>query len=304
VEESRPFDAEVDFERQRRRPARRPPGRARPPAPERPPRRSRSETIARIAWVLPWIAAVIAIVVVGGVIFTAAMIAFACIGLTEFFRMTRAAEPLIPVAFAVTSGLVVAAYYGGHFQIVLVLAAAFPLLFGAAALRADRQGVTGAVALTVFGLVWIAVPFAHAVLIRELPDHGAGILVDVLVATFVADTAAYAGGRMFGRHRFAPALSPNKTVEGLAFGFVGGTMGFWFAGLYQDWLPGLDALLMGMVIAALAPVGDLFESMIKRDLGVKDSGRIFGPHGGVLDRLDALLFTIVAGYYLAVAFLY
>jgi phosphatidate cytidylyltransferase len=124
------------------------------------------------------------------------------------------------------------------------------------------------------------------------------------VATFVADTAAYAGGRLFGRHTLAPALSPNKTLEGLAFGLVGGTMGFWFAGLYQDWLPGLDALLMGMCIAALAPVGDLFESLIKRDLGVKDSGNVFGPHGGLLDRVDALLFTVVAGYYLAVAFVY
>jgi phosphatidate cytidylyltransferase len=159
-------------------------------------------------------------------------------------------------------------------------------------------------AITLFAIVWIGVPFAHAVLLRELPEHGAALLVDVLVGTFVADTAAYAGGRMFGRHRLAPALSPNKTLEGLAFGFVGGTAGFWFAGLYQDWLPGFDALVMGMAVAAIAPVGDLFESMIKRDLAIKDSGTIFGPHGGLLDRLDAVLFTIVVGYYLAVAFVY
>ncbi|MGH2952038.1 MAG: phosphatidate cytidylyltransferase, partial [Solirubrobacterales bacterium] len=168
----------------------------------------------------------------------------------------------------------------------------------------SRERVTLSMAVTVFGVVWIAVPFAHAVLLRELPDHGAALLVDVLVATFVADTAAYAGGRMFGRHRFAPSLSPNKTLEGLAFGLVGGTMGFWFAGLYQDWLPGLDALAMGLCVALLAPVGDLFESMVKRDLEVKDSGNAFGPHGGFLDRLDAVMFTIVAGYYLAVAFVY
>ena len=164
--------------------------------------------------------------------------------------------------------------------------------------------MTVSIALTILGVIWIAIPFAHAVLLRELPDHGAALLVDVLVATFVADTAAYAGGRLFGRHRLAPALSPNKTLEGLAFGFVGGTLGFWFAGLYQDWLPGIDALLMGMCVAALAPVGDLFESMIKRDLRIKDSGTIFGPHGGLLDRLDAALFTIVAGYYLAIALVY
>jgi phosphatidate cytidylyltransferase len=142
------------------------------------------------------------------------------------------------------------------------------------------------------------------VLLRELPVHGGALVIDVLVGTFITDTAAYAGGRLFGRRKLAPSLSPNKTVEGLVFGFVGGTMGFWFAGLYQDWLSGLDALVMGMCIAALASVGDLFESMVKRDLETKDTGRAFGPHGGLLDRLDAVLFTIVAGYYLAVALVY
>jgi phosphatidate cytidylyltransferase len=142
------------------------------------------------------------------------------------------------------------------------------------------------------------------VLLRDLPDHGDALLIDVLVATFVADTCAYGAGRLFGRIPLAPSLSPNKTVEGLIGGLIGGTMGFWFAGLYQDWLPGLDALAMGFCIALLAPIGDLFESMIKRDLGTKDSGQLFGPHGGVLDRLDAVLFTVVAGYYLSIAFVY
>ena len=110
--------------------------------------------------------------------------------------------------------------------------------------------------------------------------------------------------RMFGSRPLAPVISPNKTIEGLLFGVVGGTLGFWVAGLYQDWLSGTDALLMGACIAVLAPLGDLFESAIKRDLDVKDSGRVFGPHGGLLDRLDAVLFTIVAGYYLSLAIVY
>jgi phosphatidate cytidylyltransferase len=109
---------------------------------------------------------------------------------------------------------------------------------------------------------------------------------------------------MFGTHRIAPLISPNKTLEGLIGGFVIGTMGFWFAGLYQDWLSGLDALAIGAAVAATAPVGDLFESMVKRDLGRKDSGALLGPHGGLLDRLDAVLFTVVVGYYLAVWLVY
>ena len=101
--------------------------------------------------------------------------------------------------------------------------------------------------ITLLAIAWIGAPFAHAVLLRDLPLHGGALLVDVLVATFVADTAAYFGGRLFGRHPLAPSLSPNKTIEGLVAGFIGGTMGFWFAGLYQDWLTGVDALLMGAV---------------------------------------------------------
>jgi phosphatidate cytidylyltransferase len=307
MEGSQPFDSELDFDQPRRRRPDAPPPLAatRPPRRRsRGPRRPPSETMARIAWALPWIAIVITIVVVGGELFAAAMIGFACVGLMELFRMTRDARPFLTVSFAAAAGLVAAAYYGGHLQIVLALAAAVPVIFAAAVLRPQRRGVTISMALTVFGIVWIAIPFAHAVLLRQLPDHGAALLVDVLVATFVADTAAYGGGRLFGRHRLAPALSPNKTLEGLAFGIVGGTLGFWFAGLYQDWLPGIDALVMGLCVALVAPVGDLFESMIKRDLEIKDSGTIFGPHGGLLDRLDAVMFTVVVGYYLAVAFGY
>ncbi len=313
MEGSRPFDSELDFDHARRnRPA------DPPPLPAKRSRRRRrrgsggddgkppriSETLARIAWALPWIAIVVTIAIVGGELFAVAMIGFACVGIHEFFRMTADARPFMLVAFAAAAGLVAAAFYGSQFQMMIALAASVPLIFAAAVARPDRDGVTISIAVTAFAIVWVGIPFAHAVLLRELPDHGAALLVDVLVATFVADTAAYAGGRLFGRHRLAPALSPNKTLEGLAFGVVGGTAGFWFAGLYQDWLPGLDALVMGACVAILAPVGDLFESMIKRDLQIKDSGTIFGPHGGLLDRLDAVMFTIVAGYYLAVAFVY
>ena len=126
----------------------------------------------------------------------------------------------------------------------------------------------------------------------------------MLVGTFVADTAAYATGRMFGQRRIFPRLSPNKTLEGLIGGFVIGALAVWFAGLYQDWLSGTDALLIGIVVAAVAPLGDLFASAFKRDLGIKDTGAIFGPHGGMLDRLDAVLFTVVAGYYISLLLVY
>jgi len=260
--------------------------------------------MARIGVAIPWIVFAIVIVALGGIPFAVALIGLAIVGMAELFRMTRRFHPLAPVAFAAAVALVIAAYYGGQFQMMIVLVATFPVMFLLAAMRGPREGMTAGVAITLLGVLWIGLPLAHAVLLRELPLHGGALVIDVLVATFLTDTAAYAGGRLFGRHPLAPKLSPNKTIEGLAFGFVGGTMGFWFAGLYQDWLPGIDALVMGMCIAVIAPMGDLFESMIKRDLDIKDTGNVFGPHGGLLDRLDALLFTIVMGYYLATALVY
>ena len=268
------------------------------------PRGRRSETLARIAWAVPWILFAIFIVVVGGLPFTAAMIGLSCVAMVELFRMTATAEPFPYVGFAAAAAMIAAAHFGSAYQILLVGVAAFPVMFGFAAARENRVNVTYSMAVTAFAIVWLGLPFAHAVLLRDLPLHGAALLVDVLVGTFVADTAAYVGGRMFGRRRLAPRLSPNKTIEGLFAGFVGGMMGVWFAGLYQDWLSGTDALILGACVAAIAPIGDLFESMVKRDLGVKDSGRLFGPHGGVLDRLDAVMFTVVAGYYLSVALVY
>jgi len=263
-----------------------------------------SETTLRLLWAIPWAAFAITIIAAGGGIFAAAVALIAAVCIGELFNMARAAKPLAGAAMLACFAVIAAAFFGDQFQILLALVASFPVLFAFVVMRGTIERVTASVAVTVLGIVWIGVPFAHAVLLRELPDHGGALLVDVLVATIVADTAAYMGGRAFGHHPLSPAISPNKTMEGLAFGVLGGIVGFWFAGLYQDWLPGTDALIMGAVIAVFAPIGDLFESMVKRDLGVKDSGTAVGPHGGLLDRLDAVLFTIVAGYYLSIWLVY
>ena len=127
------------------------------------------------------------------------------------------------------------------------------------------------------------------------------MLLDVLVGTFVADTAAYFGGRLFGRHQLAPTVSPGKTIEGLVCGMLGAVLAIFIAGLYQTWLTQGDALLLGVAVAVLGPLGDMFESVLKRDAGAKDAGTLFGAHGGALDRLDAAMFTVVVGYYVWLA---
>jgi phosphatidate cytidylyltransferase len=264
----------------------------------------RSETLARVLWAIPWIVFAVVIVAAGGPIFAVAMVGLAWAAQIELFRMTARSRPFEAAAFLGTAGMIAAAYFGSSFQILLALVATVPLMLVFALLRPSLSNVTWSLAVTVLALVWVGLPFAHAVLLRELPLHGGALLVDVLVATFFTDTFAYLCGRMFGQRPLAPQVSPNKTIEGLLIGTAGGVLGFWIAGLYQDWLSGPEALLFGFCIALIAPLGDLFESAVKRDLDVKDTGRMLGPHGGLLDRLDAVLFTIVAGYYLALAIVY
>ncbi|HEY8808488.1 MAG TPA: phosphatidate cytidylyltransferase [Solirubrobacterales bacterium] len=282
------------------------------PPPERPPREPRrqrnallsGETARRILVAIPWIAFAIAIVVLGGPVFAAAMAAIGLLCLREYFVMTASLRPVQMAAYIALVAMVAAAYFGTAFNVLLLATVSFPLLFFFGARRRPRDGIVISMGVTVLGAVWIGLPLVHAVLLRDLPDHGAALLIDVLVGTFATDTAAYATGRMFGSHRITPDLSPNKTIEGLIGGFLIGTMAFWFAGLYQNWLSGADALIIGAAVAAVAPIGDLFASMVKRDLGTKDTGKLFGPHGGLLDRLDAVLFTIVVGYYLSVQLVY
>ena len=136
---------------------------------------------------------------------------------------------------------------------------------------------------------------------RDLPNGGDWVLITLMTAWF-GDTGAYFGGRLFGKRPLAPAISPNKTVEGLLIGMLCAVLGVWIAGRYQEWLPGTHAIVLGLGVAIVAPIGDLFESFVKREARTKDSGGLFGAHGGALDRLDAVLFAAVAGYYIWAAY--
>ncbi|MFL5869304.1 MAG: phosphatidate cytidylyltransferase [Thermoleophilaceae bacterium] len=265
-----------------------------------PERRQRSDLGARVLAAIPAIVFAIFIIAEGGWVFAVGILALGVLALGELSVMfSRVRPPMLAGMLAVGAMVVTAQQYGNTKQVALALVASFPVTFFLALMRPRRANVSWALAVTYFAVLWVGLPLVYAVLLRKLP-HGNGLIVDVLVGTFIGDTAAYFGGRGWGRTPLAPTISPNKTLEGAVTGFIGGTLAFWFAGLYQDWLTGRDAIVIGAFVALAAPIGDLFESLVKRDLGVKDTGRFFGAHGGVLDRLDAVLFTIVAGYFAAV----
>ena len=183
---------------------------------------------------------------------------------------------------------------GGMFATVLV---AF-VVYG---FSDARPSATAAISLTLLGVVWVAGGLGCLMLLRAIPEDGRLVIFTVLIAVFADDTAAYFVGRTIGRHKMAPRISPGKSWEG----FVGGTiaaMAVAFFAMYdQGYLTDLEALLLGAVVAFSSTLGDLFESAIKRDLGVKDSGRILAGHGGVLDRVDSILWAGPAALYLVLA---
>ncbi len=261
-----------------------------------------SDLLARVLVAVP--AAVFAILITyfGGLVFALGIIALGILCLHELYSMLARTRPVKIGGFLAVIALVFAALYGSPFHVLLVLVATVPLVFALAVGRPGEGSATAPIAVTLLGVYWIGLALAHAMLLIRLP-HGHAIMIDVLLGTFLGDTGAYFGGRALGRRPLAPNLSPQKTVEGLLVGMAIAVLAVWAASRYEEWLSGGHAIILGVAVAVTAPVGDLFESAIKRGARTKDTGRFFGAHGGALDRLDAVLFTVVAGYYVWVALL-
>jgi phosphatidate cytidylyltransferase len=147
------------------------------------------------------------------------------------------------------------------------------------------------VAHLVTGFLYGSVGLTALSAVRLMPD-GMAWVFSALVITWANDTAAYFAGRFLGRHKLYPAVSPNKTWEGFAGGLVGSVGGLFITrAFFYPILTVTDCLVLGVAGGILGPIGDLCESMLKRAYGVKDSGRIIPGHGGILDRIDALLFN-------------
>jgi phosphatidate cytidylyltransferase len=226
----------------------------------------------------------------------------ACVALHELFVVARRLRPLALAAYAGTVATLLGVELGGVQWLGLGVPVALALAFVFAAVADTSQSNTVAVAVTLLGVVWITVGLAHLVLVRELPEDGRLAIFVVLLTVFATDTAAYLFGRAFGRRKLAPRVSPGKTWEGFAAGVVAGIFVSWVALYEEELLSTWQALLLGVIVVVAATVGDLLESLVKRDLDVKDTGRILAGHGGVLDRIDSLLLAGPAAYYALRAF--
>ena len=199
-------------------------------------------------------------------------------------------KPSIVLGVAGGVGMLVVAYverpalFGVVFAVVLVTGFLWSL-------RPKRGSSAGTdVAWTVLAVGWLGGGGAGAVLILVLDPGGLNLLVGYVLTVAAGDIAAYFVGTAFGRHKLAPSISPGKSWEGFVGGVAGSLLGgLLFAGLLEE-LDVIQGLGMGAVAGLIAPVGDLVESLAKRELGIKDSGRSLPGHGGFLDRVDALVF--------------
>ena len=233
-------------------------------------------------------------------LFAAALIG-GLIALHELYVMGRGLRPLVLGGYVGLILTLLGAEVGEISWMVGGIFATIMIAFVVFGFSDARPSATAAISLTLLGVVWVGGGLAAFILLRDIPEHGRLVVFTVLIAVFADDTAAYFVGRAIGRHKMAPTISPGKSWEG----FVGGTiaaMAVAFFAMYdQGFLTDFEAVALGAAIAVSSTLGDLFESAIKRDLGVKDSGRLLAGHGGVLDRIDSILWAGPAAFYVVLA---
>ncbi|HET8627828.1 MAG TPA: phosphatidate cytidylyltransferase [Thermomicrobiales bacterium] len=272
------------------------------------------------------VAVTLAAAVLGRAVFAAFVVVALGVALHELYGIFRHAghRPLAAVGFGAVLVLPVVALLGrwdAWAPGLIALAVLLPL--GALLLRADHRGALTDWALTVTGALYVALPAAYFVLLRELPGaaapwlgrldaaglwqsaghaataRGLGWFLLAQVVTWLTDVGAYFVGRRWGRRKLAPAISPGKSVAGAVGGVAAAAPTAWLCA----WLFGLSlgpaALGVGALLSVAGQAGDLAESLLKRQAGVKDSGALIPGHGGILDRLDSLLVVAVATYFLA-----
>jgi phosphatidate cytidylyltransferase len=239
-------------------------------------------------------------IVLGGVplAFDLMIVAVGILASWEFSRMfQQAGVPVFRDAGVVLGALLTASFLVPERVALVATAAVMAVLALSLARPEPGPARWQAVAVTLLGLAWINALLGHTILLRALPEGLHWVLLLVWV-TWIGETAAYTVGSLVGRHKLAPGISPGKTIEGALAQLVVSPLAALAA---QGWLfPGLstrDALLVGLLLGVVGQFGDLAESALKRSVGTKDAGQLIPGHGGMLDRVDGLLFNAPALFY-------
>jgi phosphatidate cytidylyltransferase len=234
-------------------------------------------------------------------LFTCVILLCSFLGLSEFYRMALPDRRIEGVAASLTGAFLPLAFLA-HDSVKLLGAVTAIMLLSALlflfSIRDIRQS-SGEVALYLMGFLYVPLLLGHLILLRGLP-FGVQWIFLLLTIVMAGDSAAYYIGSNFGRRKLYPVVSPNKSVEGSLGGIAGSLSGALAAKyLFFPQLTLADVVMTALLLGILGQLGDLFESLLKRSFGVKDSGRIIPGHGGILDRLDSILFAAPAAFYYA-----
>jgi phosphatidate cytidylyltransferase len=306
------------------------PIRPRPPTPSPGgghPKRGLSDLQARLltAGVLvPWVLFVIA---QGGLWVLGTVVVVTLLAQREFYGLIedKGAHPIIGFGLAAGAALPVVAYLGNEYHATVLMTVGLLVVMIAQLGRAQIGEALASISGTFFGIFYIGWLLSHAVVLREFhrviamrygpedaaaaavaPESGAFLLTFTLAVVVWSDAGAYFAGRAYGERKLAPRISPGKTIEGAIGGVIGGTIaGLIFKAIFEIWWPDLSKLvgwglviLFGLILSVAAIVGDLVESLLKRDAQVKDAGAMLPGMGGVLDRIDSPLLAIPVMYYM------
>jgi phosphatidate cytidylyltransferase len=276
---------------------------------------------------------VIYLIVLGGLPFLGVVVMVTLLGLREFYGLIedKGAHPIMSYGMAAGAALPVVAYLGTEYHATLILTAAMIALMVRAVGRAQISEALASISGTFMGIFYVGWLLSHIVVLRNFhhaasskygaaavdavgvtPQSGIFFVLFCLVAAVWSDAGAYFAGRAWGRRKLAPRISPGKTVEGAIGGVVAGTIGALLTKLIFDvfwpelsrslnWGP---AAAMGMVVAVVGIVGDLVESLMKRDAQTKDAGSLLPGMGGVLDRIDSPLLAIPVMYYMLLFYVF
>jgi phosphatidate cytidylyltransferase len=276
---------------------------------------------------------VIYAIVVGGLVYLGVVILVVLLAQREFYRLIedKGAHPLVSYGLVGGAALPVVAYLGTEYHATLILTATLLAVMVRQLGKAQIAEALVSVSGTFFGVVYVGWLMSHAIVLRNFhgavinrygeaavaelgiaPEAGIFFMLFCLTAVVWSDAGAYFAGRAWGKRKLAPRISPGKTVEGAVGGVVGGTVGGLLAKAVFDFFwPELSAaltwsaaLVMGIAVAIIAIVGDLIESLLKRDAQTKDTGRLLPGMGGMMDRVDSPLLGIPAMYYMLLFYVF
>ncbi len=276
---------------------------------------------------------VIYVIALGGLVYLGVVIAFVLLGQREFYRLLedKGAHPIASYGLAAGAALPVVAYLGNEYHVTLILMATLLTVMVRAVGRAQIAEALVSISGTFFGVFYVGWLLSHAVVLRNFhraatskygavavdelgiaPETGIFLMMLCLSSVVLSDAGAYFAGHAWGKRKLAPRISPGKTVEGAIGGMVVGTGGgllmkavFDFAWPeLSGWVSWGAAAVMCFVVAGFAIVGDLTESLLKRDAQIKDAGSLLPGMGGIMDRIDSPLLGIPTMYYMLLFYVF